>query len=249
MRMFFVANSFIGISVLTLSVTYLLQIFSALRERNTLGLKLHMLTRETGDAAELLAGLGPDGDFQSGYMLLTEAAAELTALKEAHHFYPVLCYFRFRQPFYSVSHNTRLVLDLVTLIWTAIDQQRYRWLSKSAAVAQLNDAAMLLMKILEEAFVPGGKPAPHEGVDPAVVKDPWTKHYLASQKRLHAAGITIASDPEAGSERYFEIRRQWEPFVHKLGRSGAFDAHETDPSTMPPPPDDGSEKLDVHSGL
>src|SRR5437764_2524697 len=170
MRLFFVANSLIGISVLTLSLTYILQIYSALRERNTLGLKLHVLTRETGDAAELVAGLGPEGDFHSGYTLLIEAAAELTALKEAHHFYPVLFYFRFRQPFYSVSHSARLVLDAVTLIWTAIDQERYRWLSKSAAVSQLHDAALLTMKTLEEAFVPGGKPSPDQGVDRGQVK-------------------------------------------------------------------------------
>jgi hypothetical protein len=151
MRLFFFTNSIVGISVLTLALSYLLQIYSALRDRNTLGVKLHVLSRETGDAAEILAGLGSEGDFRTGYRLLTEAAAEMIAIKEAHHFYPVLFYFRFRQPFYSVSHNARLVLDLVTLIWTAIEQSRYRWLSKSAAVVQLNDAALLVMKILEKA--------------------------------------------------------------------------------------------------
>jgi hypothetical protein len=250
MRLFFFGNSLVGISVLTLGITYLLQIFSALRERNTLGLKLHVLTRQTGDAAQLLAGLGPDGDFQTGYTLLMETAAEMTALKEAHHFYPVLFYFRFRQPFYSVSHNARVVLDLVTLIWTAIDQKRYRWLAKSAAVSQLHDSAVLIMQILEEAFVPGGKPAPDEGVEGSEVKDAWEAHYLTSLKRLHAAGIAIATDPDVGAQRYYDIRRRWEPYVTKLGRSGAFVAHETDPSTTPPPPpQEGEVEQDAHIGL
>lgn len=249
MRLFLVANSLVGISVLTLALSYLLQIYSALRERNTLGLKLHVLTRETGDAAELVAGLGPEGDFHTGYALITEAAAELTALKEAHHFYPVLFYFRFRQPFYSVSHSARLVLDAVTLIWTAIDQERYRWLAKSAAVSQLHDAALLTMKILEEAFVPGGKPSPAEGVARAQVKEAWDAHYLASLRRLRAARIETVSDFEAGAERYFEVRRAWEPYVHKLGRSGAFDAHETDPSTTPPSEEQERAKGDTHMGL
>lgn len=250
MRLFFFWNSLIGISVLTLAITYLLQVYAALRDRNTLGLKLHVMSRETGDAAELLAGLGPDGHFQSGYAHLTEAAAELTALKEAHHFYPVLFYFRFRQPFYSVSHNARLVLDLVTLIWTAIDQQQYRWLSKSAAVSQLHDAAMLIMQILEETFVPGGKPTPQdEDVDRARLKPQWDAHFAASLRRLDAAGIQTISNAEAAAERYFEIRRKWEPYVEKLGRSGAFDAYETDPSTTPPTAADREAKLTMHSGL
>jgi hypothetical protein len=202
MRLFFFANSIVGISVITLALSYLLQIYSALRDRNTLGVKLHVLSRQTGDAAEILAGVGPEGEFHTGYTLLTEAAAEMIAINEAHHFYPVLFYFRFRQPFYSVSHNARLVLDLVALIWTAIDQSHYRWLTKSAAIVQLNDAALLVMKVLEQAFVPGGKPAAHEAVDRAKVKEAWDRHFFASLNRLRAAGIEVTSDAERGAARY-----------------------------------------------
>ncbi len=37
----------------------------------------------------------------------------MTGVKESHHFYPVLFYFRFREPFYSVSRSARLALDTV----------------------------------------------------------------------------------------------------------------------------------------
>ena len=249
MRLFFFANSITGISILTLSLTYLLQLYSALRERNTLGLKLHVLSRETGDAAEILAGVGPEGEFHTGYTILVEMAAELTALKEAHHFYPVLFYFRFRQPFYSVSHNARLVLDLVTLIWTAIDQPRYRWLTKSAAVWQLYDSAMLIMQILEEAFVPGGKPDPQDQFDYAKLKPAWDEHFHASLHRLRGAGIETVGDATAGAQRYFEIRSKWQPYVDKLSDSGSFDSYETDPSTAPPSVQDRLAEQNAHLGL
>jgi hypothetical protein len=211
-----------------------MQLYSALRDRNTLGLKLHILSRRTGDAAELLAGLGPEGDFDTGYTLLSEIAAELTRLKEAHHFYPVLFYFRFREPYYSVAYNTRLVLDSVTLIWTAIDQQTYRWLAKSAAVVQVYDSAMLIMKILEKTFVPGGEPHAAEGIDEKKTRPNWDNHFLAVVGRLGAAGIETTGDLIAGTQRYFEIRSLWEPYVRKLSDSGAFDPSETDPSTHEP---------------
>jgi len=37
------------------------------------------------------------------------------AIKETHHFYPVLFYFRFQETFYSVSHMTLMALDTAHL--------------------------------------------------------------------------------------------------------------------------------------
>src|SRR3954465_14870333 len=84
-RLLYWFNSVVGMSVLSLTLTYLMQVYSALRERNVLGLKLHLATGETGDAAELLARAGPRGEFDTGP--LSEAAGEVAGAKEAHHFY------------------------------------------------------------------------------------------------------------------------------------------------------------------
>jgi len=72
-RLLYLFNSLVGMSVLSLTLTYLLQVYSALRERNVLGLKLHLATGETADAAELLAWVAPRGEFDTG--LLSETAA------------------------------------------------------------------------------------------------------------------------------------------------------------------------------
>jgi hypothetical protein len=97
-RIAYTLMSVIGICTLTLTVTYFLEIYNALQSRNTYVSKLHHATGDTGDAAELVAGLGSGGDFQHGYTHLAEMAAEAAELYEAHHFYPVLLYFRFREP-------------------------------------------------------------------------------------------------------------------------------------------------------
>jgi len=102
MKVFFLLNAVIGTSVISLTLTYLMQVYGALQQRNTLGLQLYLLSGETGDAAELIARLFPEGNLSAGYSILSEAASRMTQAKEAHHFYPVLCYYRFREPFYSV---------------------------------------------------------------------------------------------------------------------------------------------------
>jgi len=150
MKVLFLFNSVIGASVISLTVTYLMQVYSALRERNALGLKLHALSGETGDAAEFLARLFPDGELSGGYNHLAEIGGELSMMKEGHHFYPVLFYFRFREPFYSVPRITLLCLDTVSLMKSALADDKAGWMKKSAAVSQLWCLSLMLISTLEQ---------------------------------------------------------------------------------------------------
>jgi hypothetical protein len=56
--------------------------YSALLRRDSLALTLHLLTNETDDAAELICGLGPRGDFQTGATTLADLSTQMAALKE-----------------------------------------------------------------------------------------------------------------------------------------------------------------------
>src|SRR5205823_3769947 len=115
-RLLYTFDSLVGMSVITLTVTYFLEIYNALQRRNTFALKLHLATGETGDAAELIAGVGPQGHFEAGYTHLAEMAAEMAGFTESHHFYDVLLYFRFREPHYAVSRIALVALDAISLM-------------------------------------------------------------------------------------------------------------------------------------
>lgn len=119
--LFLALACFLGISVMTLTITYLMQLYTALQARDELALKVELMTGQTGDAARLVAGLGPDGRFETGYAVLAEMAGELSRVKEAHHLYPVLFYFRFPQAYYELSRFTLVLLDAVALIRTGLD--------------------------------------------------------------------------------------------------------------------------------
>jgi hypothetical protein len=88
-RFFYLLTSVIGISLASLIVTYLMELYTNLKERNTLGLKAHLLSSETGDAAEVVAHLGPQGMFDAGYNVIVDWAAETAKVKESHQFYPI----------------------------------------------------------------------------------------------------------------------------------------------------------------
>src|SRR4051794_18295429 len=151
-KLLFLLNSVIGTSVISLTITYLMQIYAALRSRNSLCLKIHAISGETGDAAELLAHLFANNQLSAGYNNLSELAAEATGAKEAHHFYPILFYFRFPEPYYSVSRSWLVALDAVSLIRSALPKEA-DWLKQSGAVTQLSMAAPLLLSTLNDVFL------------------------------------------------------------------------------------------------
>src|SRR5436190_10939487 len=158
-RALYMLNSLIGMSVMSLVLTYVMQIYNALRSRNALGLAIQTLSDNTGDAAELIAGLGPQGQFDSGFTTLSSLAFNTSAIKESHHFYPLLFYFRFAEPYYSVSQTATVLFDTVSLLKSALRDEDNGWLKESATIAQCWRAAMLLVGMLEEVFL-GGQAAP-----------------------------------------------------------------------------------------
>src|SRR5215211_4666889 len=153
-RIFYLLTSLIGVSLASLIVTYLMELYGNLKERNALGLKVNILSSETGDAAEVVAHLGPQGQFEGGYNNLVDWSAETAMVKESHHFYPMLFFFRFREPFYSISRTTLTSLDTVSLIKSALDNEQYGWLKESAAVNDLWIASMKELQTLAQDFLP-----------------------------------------------------------------------------------------------
>lgn len=200
-RVLYLMNSLIGTSVLSLVLSYLVQVYSALRERNALALTVDTMTDCTGDAARALVRLGSDGKFQAGYTELASIATSLERLKEAHHFYPLLFYFRFPDPRYSVSRICFVVLDVVALTDTALDQERFGWLATSSAVTRLRHGGELLLKTLEV-----GLPTRERGQQ-RDQSERMEAHYWASCHELEGAGLA-AKAPDAG--RYICERDKWE---------------------------------------
>ena len=229
-RLLFLLNSLIGMSVMSLTLTYLMQVYNALQRRNVLAMNIDLLSKRTGDAAELLAALGSQGQLNAGYTNLSELAVELTQAKESHHFYPVLFYFRFSEAYYSVSRSTLVALDTISLINSALDGEKYRWLKESGAVAQLWEASMLLVTTLEDTFLPQGAPQ-REAHPDQQTRDRWQARYHAALLRLQQAGIGTTADPQAGAEAYISRRRLWDDHITNLAPSMAYSMEEIDVAT------------------
>ncbi|MGG7581121.1 hypothetical protein [Rhizobium sp. Nf11,1] len=217
-RVIFLLNSLIGASVLSLVLSYLVQVYSALRERNALALTVDLMTGGTGDAAEMLARLGPGDDFATATSELGNLVRSLAATKEAHHFYPLLFYFRFKEPYYSVSRMSFILLDLTTLIDTALDREKHKAVIGAAAVDALRQCARLLLATLDRHFPTTGES------NKLAQQEYFRRSYSLALGVLQKAGI----ETEADAERYGDQRRQWETLVRRVGPTLGYEMDEID---------------------
>jgi hypothetical protein len=243
-RLFYLFASLIGTALISLTLTYLMQVYTALRGRNSTALNFHLASAETGDAAELIAGLGPRGKFDGGYSNLSELAVKATEAKEAHHFYPVLFYFRFSETHYSVSRFALVALDSVTLIKSALDDRKYEWLKESAAVDQLWRASMLLLSNLTKNFTPGETSVkqPNEQI-----RERWHRRYQSALRRFQQAGIETVADKTAGFEIYVSLRAEWDDLIASLAPLLAYEIEEIDPAGSRP--ESAAERQDFRDRL
>lgn len=221
-RLFFLITSIIGVALVPLIITYLLEVYSSLRVRNSLGLEVQLHSGETGDAAEIVAALGPNGKFETGYLVLTEWAAKTVEVKESHHFHPVLFYFRFAEPYYTVSRSSLVTLDTIALIKSALDDNEYGWLKHSAAVDQLERGTLNELKTLIHTFLPG---ADLDRQPDEQTRARWRQRYEEAGKRLQVAGIKIK---ERGAEEYILLRSHWNRYIELIAPEFALELEEVD---------------------
>jgi hypothetical protein len=230
-RRLYLANALIGTACISLTIAYVLQLYTALQQRNALGLSISVMTKDSADPVMLLTGLGPQGRFDTGYTIVADLAAELSAIKEAHHLYPLLFFYRPYQPANSIPQIAFIALDMVTLLRTALDDGQYRWLKESAAVESVGRLASLMVETLGSTFIPGAAPENHENPAQASHHDAWCARYRAALRQLQQAGICVRSDQDAGAQQYSRLRQEWHPYVEHLARYMDYDMAVIDPAT------------------
>jgi hypothetical protein len=164
-----------------------------------------------------------NNQLSAGYNNLSNLAAEITDAKEAHHFYPILFYFRFPEPFYSVSRSWLVVLDAVSLIRSALPNEA-DWLKQSGAVTQLWAAALLLLSTLNDVFLQEKASAETDDEDQRL----WRIRLESARQRLQKAGISVTDDLQHSLKTYMQQRRRWDHLITLLGSSMAYQPSEID---------------------
>lgn len=227
-RLLTVAEAGVGLSVLTLGLTYLLSVYSALIRRNAFVLELDFASGGEGDAAEMLVRLAGGDGVPLAKNEFATMGRELLNLLQAHHSFPAIHYFRRREPAYAIARAALLTLDAASLVRTALDPRRYGAFIGSSAVELFWGGGLQLVSETARDVIPAD-------VIAAEVEHPhaaaWRRRYAAAHRRLAEAGIEVEPDEADGARRYVALRRQWDGYVRAFADYMAHPWWTIDPLT------------------
>lgn len=213
-RVLAVVESLLGFSVLTLSLTYLVSVYSALVRRNVLALALHHRSGRTDDAAELLARLGVGGRLDRvAAQSLADLNLRLHDLYESHHSYPILHYFHFVEPHYAMAHVMAMLADVAALARTALDSDQHAQFARSAEVEEALTASTDSLQRLSALFLPKSYRPEGSGSEAAEELEAWRGRFNRAVERLSEARVTTTANPEAAADQYVQLRRGWAPYA------------------------------------
>ena len=223
-RLLTILQSALGFATFTVTLTYLLSVLNALTQRNIFALSLHHCTGTKANAAELLLGWGIGGEFDNAKQDITSMARGLLQLLESHNSYPVLHYFRFPEPHYSLARMILITMDTATLIKTALCDREYKSLIDSTAVTELQSSGLYTLKQLADSFLPQGAIANTSAKLSASYscETQWREWYYQVVRRLKSEGIKTPEDIEAGADEYVSLRREWNDEVAAFAKHMAY---------------------------
>lgn len=214
-RLLTILQTAVGFTVLSMVISYFLSVYSSLLPRNAFAQGLHHLTGGTDDAAQLLARLSEGDDLSAARSHLSTKADFLRQTYQSHHFYPVLRYFHYREPFYALPRILLTALDTATLLRSALDEEHHDRVIHSPEQDELFEAALALMHELAPG-VEGEAPTQVQAAE-------WRDRYDAATDRLAETGLHVRDDLEAGADEYVARRAAWNQPVRCLAEAMLYD--------------------------
>ena len=228
-RILYVIGSFAGLSIVTLTVTYLLQVYRALETRNNVAIDFHAYSDFTGDAAEVIVAFGRRGDFSFNSNNLAGLAEGMGSLRECHHFYPVIFFFAPVETLYAPSRFMMVALDMVTLMRTALGDVGTVEVGHAASCTKLWHVTISMADTLGGAFLDQPTRGKYQ-VTPEI-GERWRARFHAARGRLAGEGIHVVEDESAAADRYIELRSRWQQRIEDLGLYMGLTREEIDPAS------------------
>jgi hypothetical protein len=227
-RLLMVIEAALGFSFFTLTITYFISVYSALRQRNTFALTLHHKTDRTANGVHFISSLGAGGSFEGARQEFAAIAQGISDLLESHHFYPVLHYFHFNEVRYALPRIVFITMDSVSLIQTVLAEEKSQHLVHSSAVKELWSSGRDLLNFFQEDFSPQGLPAQEDFMTEDFRRQ-WRNRYQNASEHLISNGIETRSDATAGADLYIDLCREWYPYVVSFSDSALYDLREVIP--------------------
>ncbi|HEX8179103.1 MAG TPA: potassium channel family protein [Pyrinomonadaceae bacterium] len=206
-----------GFALISLGVTYLITVYSALERKRIIALSFYHQAEEGADAAGFIAHHFVAGRFYGLEAILRIAARDLQEMLEAHFEHPVIHFFHPVQVHKSFPRVLFLLLETCAVIRACLDEEAYSELRDHPEVRTLEASGRHVLEQLVGALnLKPDKRVGHE--TPAAEVQRWRRRFERTLKQLAASGIETRRDVAAGWTSYRTRREEWEAQLHAFAR-------------------------------
>jgi hypothetical protein len=200
-RLMAVIEAGTGLTLFTVSITYLLSVYSARNESAALAVAISRFVgrSEGDDPVSLLTGVASSNAAEGMGDWLGQVAFNLATLVELRGQYPLLHYFHEPNDDRAVPIALSELMELVTLCRAMLDPRQYPALTDGPtvrAVERLGGHYLADFKWKDRK-------------DEEVLRKRRRRHYEAARSRFEEAGIALRAGDEAW-ERFNDIMAKWD---------------------------------------
>lgn len=204
-----------GFAVISLAVTYLLTVYSALERKRAVALSFYHQAEEGANVAGFVAHHFVAGQFHGLRDVLRIATRDIQELLESHVEHPVIHYFHPVEVHKSLPRMLFLVLEICTVLYVCLDEDEYHQSHSHPEVRTLEASSRyVLHRLVASLGLEQQAKERHE--TSAVESRRWRQRFRQTMDRLTEAGIKTRRDRETSWEEYRTRRAGWEGQLHRF---------------------------------
>jgi hypothetical protein len=211
-----------GFVVISLAITYLLTVYSALERKRTIAISIYHQAEEGADVAGLLSFHFVDGRFYGLQDTLRSATRDLQSLLESHIEHPVIHYFHPVEVYKGLPRVLFLLLETCTVIRACLDRDEHSEVRNRPEVRTLEASARHVLGELVASLDLERRAERRHQITTEEARR-WRVRYKQTMRRLRESGINTRRDTEAGLKEYQAQREEWESKLQRLSTYLGYD--------------------------
>ncbi len=217
-----------GLIVITLAITYILTVYSALERKRAVAVSLYHQAGEGADVAGFIAHHFVEGRFYGLRDALRTVTRDLQALHESHIDHPVIHYFHPVEVYKGTPRVLFLLLETCSVIRAALDREQNLDLRNYPEVRTLEAGVRHVLNELINSLDLERRERPRVPTKGEAEEDQrrWRRRYEQTLARLRESGIGVRRDSEGGWVEYRSQREEWESKLRRLALHLGYDWEE-----------------------
>ena len=208
-RMLVLLEGASGITVISLGVTYLLTVYSALERKRAVALSFYHQAGKGADVPGFITLHFARGRFYDFTDTLKTATRDLQELLESHLEHPVIHYFHPLEVYKGLPRVIFVMLETITILRSCLDAEEYVEAGEHPSVLVAESSVPFVLRELITSLQLEKK----AGQEFETEKEEMVRRkrcFNRAQRKLSRAGIKLRTDREAAFADYSALREQWE---------------------------------------